>query len=830
MDKFFNYIEKHAKAVLVLILLITVFFGYHASKIYVNASFSAFMPWGEYYDSYQGGEDGQKPELGTEKAKKATYIYDYELENAKQFDENTDITRPKANPDYKDITPVSELPPIQKQEEADYPYSTNFLILVEAEDLFTAKKLDLVEYVIEELANTRELFGLTSPLDFVTIEKNGARLVTKPISPKTGEYWTEEEAALLKERIDRDPVMKYFLVGGSGNSLYFQFSCSAMSHEQIERLDGMLDLLEENGIRVYLSGGSVINDKVLEYLMKDLVLLVSLCLIVILIVFYFSFRSKRSVFIPASLAVIALVWTFGTMRLLGISLNILNIVTPCMVLTLGSAYAIHVLSEYYAHYRSGENISAVQSTKGILNTILFACLTTVCGFLSLGVSQTEGLKEFGISVSFGVAYCAILACIYLPAVFSLVKPPKKRQIQSYEKGFMSKLVMFLARNVTRFWIPILLILLALIAGFFYTKDKISVNSNYMSYFPESDLFGQESRHFASELGGGTPYYIEIKAPEGSMNFFLKAENLKKVREYETLLLSYPDILQSLSFSAYVAYANEVMSEENGIPDSNGLILVISRLIAMMANQVGGQLSRIISTDGNTLTLIVQHWDAKERDLMTAASISRTYSAIVENLGILPEGTTVTVSGDPLPNIKFSNRIIADQNRSTILSLAIVFILSLITSRSLIKGFLTIVPVLCGIMINYIFMFIAGIPFDIVTVCFSSIAIGCGVDDAIHFMIRLRHKQKINPDEPYINQIKDVIIETGRPIILTTVSIVFGMMMLSFASYTPIRYFGLLMSITLFGCMASTLVFLPPVAILIYKIKGKLTAGSKIAMS
>ena len=75
-------------------------------------------------------------------------------------------------------------------------------------------------------------------------------------------------------------------------------------------------------------------------------------------------------------------------------------------------------------------------------------------------------------------------------------------------------------------------------------------------------------------------------------------------------------------------------------------------------------------------------------------------------------------------------------------------------------------------------------------------------------------------------IAETIVETGRPIILTTISIVCGMMMLSFASYTPIRYFGLLMSITLFGCMVSTLIFLPPVAILIGRIKKSIALKKK----
>ena len=539
---------------------------------------------------------------------------------------------------------------------------------------------------------------------------------------------------------------------------------------------------------------------------------------VILVVFFLSFKSIKCVFITASLSIIALIWTFGTMALMNIPLSILNVVTPCMVLTLGSAYSVHIVSEYYSKRKENSNITAVEGTKGIYKTIAYACITTVLGFLCLCISQTDGLKEFGISVSFGIAYCAILACLYLPAVFTLIGPPKDKKVNSFNRGILSSIVKRISIIVVKYWYVFICILFALICGYFYVDDKISVNSNYMSYFPESDEFGRESKHFAEELGGATPYTITITAPEGSNRFFTKSENLKKVREYEEALMENPDFLQVISFSSYVAYANSVVEGNYGIPDNAGLANMLQHLIVMMGNNVS-QLSTIISEDANKIGIILQHWDSEERDLMTVESISRTYTDIVSNLGILPEGTTVSVSGDPLPNVKFSNRLLSDQNKSTVLSLLVVFVFAWITSRSFRQGFLTIVPVLCGIMINYVFMYIAHIPFDIITVSFSSIAIGCGVDDAIHFMIRVKEKQKSNKNIKLL--LTETIVETGRPIILTTLSIVCGMMMLSFASYTPIRYFGLLMSVTLFGCMASTLLFLPPVAILVNKVRTKL---------
>ena len=63
-----------------------------------------------------------------------------------------------------------------------------------------------------------------------------------------------------------------------------------------------------------------------------------------------------------------------------------------------------------------------------------------------------------------------------------------------------------------------------------------------------------------------------------------------------------------------------------------------------------------------------------------------------------------------------------------------------------------------------------------------------------------------------------LIETGRPIILTTISVDAGLIMLLFASYTPIQYFGILMCVALTAAMLATLCVLPPVLIAADKLR------------
>lgn len=318
----------------------------------------------------------------------------------------------------------------------DPPFTTTYLVLVESERLFEADRLAIINTTMEQLEATEYLGNKFSVLDFVTLEKKGTRLMSVPFASQ--DEWDEADAQMLRQRIEQDPIVKNYLVSDDLSGMLFSFDSIALTPEQEKELSAMLDPLRDEGMEVHINGGAVITNLLIKYLSRDLSILLTLCFIAILIVYYLSFRAKRSVLLPFSMSIIGIIWTFGTMRLLGYSLTIVNIVTPCMVLNLGSSYAIHVIGEYYTDYAKGMN--SIESTKKILRTIFFACLTTVIGFLSLLFSKTPALREFGIAVGIGVTYCAILASTYLPAQLSLVVPPKKVQIRTYKKGYLAQLV------------------------------------------------------------------------------------------------------------------------------------------------------------------------------------------------------------------------------------------------------------------------------------------------------------------------------------------------------------------------------------------------------
>ncbi|MDX9915599.1 MAG: MMPL family transporter [Sphaerochaeta sp.] len=801
-----TFVGKHAKLTLVVVFVITAFFLYHTSFLTLDADYTTLMADVKPQSRYEGG------------AGKTALAYTPTPDT--EIPETMSLTTKALGSHLR-----SESDGVVRPEES--PFTSSYLVMVESPTLYSGATLSLIDETMNRLAESGYVGSPFSVLDFVTLEKRGSRLVSVPFSTaKEGYRWSDEEALELKSRMESDPIIKGYLASEDLSNILFSFESLPLTQEMEDELSDRLEVLREGGVNVYINGASVVTNRLMYFLSRDLSILLVVCFVAILTIYYLSFRAKRSVLLPFSMSVIGIIWTFGTMKLLGYTLNIVNIVIPCMVLNLGSSYAIHVIGEYYTDYPKGLN--AVQSTQKILRTIVFACITTVIGFASLLFSKTPALREFGIAVGIGVTYCAILAATYLVALLSLVVPPKKEQITVYKRGYLAQAVLGIERLVMKHYKLFALVFVLIIAGFALTKEHIPINTNYMSYMPKRDPFYKSSKHFAVQMGGETPFILTLEAPDRQAQFFLNSENLKQVYDFESAVAAQcPDVTRILSFASYVSFANHVYSDQEGIPQTSGLLNLLGRMIMLISRQSEHSIGDIINADGTELTIYLQNYDSEEEDLSSIGSAKRIEATVLSLLPLLPSGTTVTISGEPHIGLHFSETLMNDQTRSTWISYLLVFLAVLIAFRSLSLALYSIIPVLCGVMANYVFMYLLNIPFDLITIIFSAVAVGAGIDYAIHFLIR--YKNKVGLDGRSVQELLgETIRETGRPIILTSLSIVVGMLMLLFASYTPVRYFGTLMSLALLDCMLSTLFIMPSMIILVTKARERLTKRSSLA--
>ena len=110
------------------------------------------------------------------------------------------------------------------------------------------------------------------------------------------------------------------------------------------------------------------------------------------------------------------------------------------------------------------------------------------------------------------------------------------------------------------------------------------------------------------------------------------------------------------------------------------------------------------------------------------------------------------------------------------------------------------------------MGIAGIPLNIATVLVASVALGIGIDYAIHIIAHF--KNSFAATGKFKSSLENAILISGRAIIINVISVAVGFLVLVFSEMVPLQYFGLLIALSMFSSGLGAITLLPAILILI----------------
>lgn len=167
-------------------------------------------------------------------------------------------------------------------------------------------------------------------------------------------------------------------------------------------------------------------------MLSDLVCLIPLVVLVVLISLFLSFKTLSGTLLPCITVVMASIWTCGFMALLNVKFSILSSVIPVVLVAIGSAYGIHVLTHYYAELKKvpgditrEKHIEIIQNgVKEVFVPVMLAGFTTIVGFISLVTSPIEPLHSFAVFNSLGVFISLVLSITFIPAMLLIKKTDK----------------------------------------------------------------------------------------------------------------------------------------------------------------------------------------------------------------------------------------------------------------------------------------------------------------------------------------------------------------------------------------------------------------------
>lgn len=220
---------------------------------------------------------------------------------------------------------------------------------------------------------------------------------------------------------------------------------------------------------------------------EDMFVTSIIAFVLILLLFIVSFRMWTAPLLAGISLTMGILWAAGFAALTVGSLNIMTSMFSVLLLGLGIDFSIHMISVYTECRGAGCSIGDAlhQTLLKSGNGIITGSLTTACAFLTLMISDSAGMSEFGLVAGSGVIFCMLSTLLALPAMLSLRDKiwirfrREKYSARSVEFHFLGRL----AHVISRRPVSVLLGCLVITAVLLFSALKITFDYNYLNMEP-----------------------------------------------------------------------------------------------------------------------------------------------------------------------------------------------------------------------------------------------------------------------------------------------------------------------------------------------------------
>ncbi|MDY6932595.1 MAG: MMPL family transporter [Spirochaetota bacterium] len=675
---------------------------------------------------------------------------------------------------------------------------------------------------IASLFTMQDVTGENDTLEFYDLIKrddNGKRILPK----------SKEEYEFIKKRITKTPFYEQQIYARDPKTgeitdlgIIIQLDTTDDHHdigEEIWEITSNYD-----NIRVVSLGAPVMNYLVNGYMQDDLKKFLPAVLILMLMVFFFNFRSLRGVVLPLLTLIISDIWLLGFMGHAGYKITIMAVGLPSLLMAIGSSYSIHIMNQYYIDFNliteKGRHEGFKQAMHHISITVLLAGLTTFFGFVTITTNKVTAISEWAFLASLGAVICVIISITLIPAVCVLLPHKMPRFMLNKDKSvkvtLIDKITSLMTVISTKHYKACLIVVIIIISISIVGMTKMKVEMSPWGFFKEDSYIRIADRIIGKRFGGSFP--VNILIDTGEEDGIKKPEFLKKVDEFCKWLQSESNVDLNIgranSFQDIVKKMHMAMNNDKiqyyKIPEKYVDVLDYFELASGEDSNSDGRIDEFeifTCPEFRTIHVFSLMFDKKNKVLSTS-EMDRILKRIRAHMKTEFSDYSYRITGDIPIFIRLAEYVVTGQVLSLILCIIVVGIIIVLLFKKISIGLIGLVPMSCAVIMNFGIMGWFGIDLDMATAIIASITIGIGVDDTIHFFNTIKHMlaQGYNIDE----SIGKTLAIAGKAIIFTSMALVLGFAVFLLSTFKPNMYFGILIAITMIATTIGALVVLPSV--------------------
>ena len=654
--------------------------------------------------------------------------------------------------------------------------------------------LDRLRRVTEDVAALDDVGRVHSVLDavFVDWDDGTARLAAY------ADRAPEDPDGTWSERLSADPRAAGLVVGTDGRHGAVTITLAVDPDRPAERgaliVGEILAAFAAHGFAtedLHLAGHLALMASMMEETIAYLVTLVPLSAVAVALAVFGLFRRLLPVLVASGLSGLAAFWAMGLAIALDPQISIFLGVVPVVVMVVAVSDVVHLWSAAQLELaRTGDKEQAIlDSGAEVGPACLLTSATTFAGFLVLCLIPVPLYQQLGVVLAFGVAGALWLAVTLMPVVLSLVELPRVPKPVPGVDGALDGLLRLSTRSAR----AVLVVTALVMAVCAFGVSRYRIDLDLVARMPQDSQTVADTAWFAEHFSGTNLVEVYVETPEsggaldpGLLRSVAAFQDQAEDSEGVDRVLSLVDALEP-----FVAPGTGTR-----LPDTRAGIEQ-----ALFVLELGGRpLDGLVDEERQALRLLarVPTTSARETEELRQDLEDRARRTLGPEVRVEAAGMTARYGA-------FIDQILVGEVKGLGVGLVVITVLMILGLRSVRVGLLSMLPNLLPVLVILGVTGWVAQPADVDTVVVALIALGIGVDDTIHMLVRLRHEGRSAPPDRALARAFGV---AGRAIVYTTVILVLGFVPMGLGQYATVKTLGTLLPLALLVALAADLLVVP----------------------
>lgn len=601
---------------------------------------------------------------------------------------------------------------------------------------------------------------------------------------------THGQELAFKSRVRADRIAPRNLISDDGRAVAVNLVLEQGAEARYEAVLREVDRALE-GRSAWVSGVPIFRTAADSRTRDELLLFVPMTVAMVGALLYLLFGSLRSVVIPLVSSGLGTWVVLGAMGALAVPLTISTVLLPSILLALGCAYTMHLLTVAAGRGR-GEELRRALSDVAL--PVALSGLTTAVGFVAVSFVRIETIQYIGAFGAIGVLVVLAATLTITPAALRLW-PLQERRLR-FRRWFCGPA----ARGVVAFaaekrpviiagWV---LALLGIGVGIF----RIHVETDVIVWFSRKDPIRVAYEEIRSRLSGISPMNVVIEAPEGRS--VSTPDVLRAIDDLSNHLESLSDVGRAVSIADPLRqlHGGFVGDPDNPLPQA--LDLINQYLLLLGAKDYTYDL---ITADRSSANVRLRVNNNGSKALLRIAEGAHAWWA---DHGIA--GYVARTTGIMYEFARAEDEIAAGQLRGLGFALIAIAVILLVIFRSPSLGAIALLPNAIPIAMAFGVMGLLAIPLDAGTVVLGNLALGIAVDDTIHVVTGFHSRREGGLGVR--SALMGAFERSLAPVVYTTLAVSIGFAILGLSEFTFTRHLGLLTAGIMGLCLLGNLLLLP----------------------